>query len=265
MVQLNEKQKYEIIIKHELKHTILQISTDMKINRKTVMKWINKYKKDKTVNRQIGSGRKRKTSKREDNEISKLMKQNKFYTSGEIKIILSEKNINVSEDTIIRRLHEMNYSYKNPIKKPLMSINAINNRYLWATENQKTEWENVIFSDESSISIGFTGKRWVFMDEDDFEYVVKHSIKIHVWGYISLVLGTKIFLFTENLTAELYLNILKDNLLDDYNNKRDLIFQNDNDPKHTSKIVENWKNSNNIKCLDWPSYSPDLNPIENII
>ena len=38
----------------------------------------------------------------------------------------------------------------------------------------------------------------------------------------------------------------------------------DNDSKHKSLAAYEFLNSNNIKCIDWPAYSPDLNPIENM-
>ena len=38
-------------------------------------------------------------------------------------------------------------------------------------------------------------------------------------------------------------------------------FQMDNDPKHTSKVVAKWLKDNTVKVLEWPSQSPDLNPI----
>ena len=62
-----------------------------------------------------------------------------------------------------------------------------------------------------------------------------------------------------------YIDILQQNLLKNIeDNCQYFIFQDDNDPKHRAKITKEWKEENNIKSLEWPSYSPDLNPIENI-
>ena len=42
------------------------------------------------------------------------------------------------------------------------------------------------------------------------------------------------------------------------------IYQHDNDPKHTSKLVKEFFINKNRPILDCPSQSPDLNPIEHI-
>jgi hypothetical protein len=69
------------------------------------------------------------------------------------------------------------------------------------------------------------------------------------------------------MNAQLYTQILNDEFLGTLRdlgiNKKDIYFQQDNDPKHTSRLATDWFNKKRVDKLDWPPNSPDMNIIEH--
>ena len=69
------------------------------------------------------------------------------------------------------------------------------------------------------------------------------------------------------MKKEQYLSILKNELAPSAEKlfpDNDYTFQQDNDPKHTSGVVQEFI-ENNVNFFGWwPANSPDLNPIENL-
>ena len=68
------------------------------------------------------------------------------------------------------------------------------------------------------------------------------------------------------IDAVKYRDILQTQMLPHGNEKMPAgwIFQHDNDPKHTSRLVKGWLNDNKVNVLPWPAQRPDLNPIEHL-
>ena len=57
-----------------------------------------------------------------------------------------------------------------------------------------------------------------------------------------------------------YREILDENLLQstqDLRLGRRFTFQQDNDPKHTAKTMQEWLRDKSLNVLEWPSHSPD--------
>jgi len=241
---------------------------------KAVRRWSEAFEDDGEVEDAFRAGRPRLLNENErEAVVSAAIDNPKASTPRQLKHLL---NLSCSAKTVRRELDEAGLFGRIARVIPPMKPGTIQKRIAFAEGYANFDWTKVLWSDEMSIRLGPQGQTWVqrpIGEAFNPEYCMekeKHPPKVHVWGCMASAGVGRIHVFTENMDAELYKRILKEHLM----KSRDMFwpngmwhFQQDNDPKHTSRLVSDYLSRELcIKdyIITWPPYSPDLNPIENL-
>lgn len=223
-------------------------------------------------------GRPHKTSSETDRRIVVMAKKDPFMSSRAISAAIGNE---VSAQTVRRRLLQAKLPGRIARKVPLMRKQNIKMRLQFAREHLpwsgcegEKKWRNILWSDETKINLfGNDCQRNVRRPKGK-EFHVKYTKKtvkhgggnIMVWGCFSWNGVGPIYRIESTMNADGYRGILENVMLPyaSENMPLSFTFQQDNDPKHKSRLVTNWFSQNNVRVLSWPSQSPDLNPIENL-
>lgn len=181
----------------------------------------------------------------------------------------------LSPETMRRYLREIGLNGRVRRKKPMLRQIHKRKRRDWAEEHEDWDWSRVVFSDESKFNlVGSDGRQYCrrrpgeeFLDRN-VQKTVKHGGgSIMVWGCLSYHGTGRLHRVTGNLNAIQYCEILTESLLGSLHDLKldpnTIIFQQDNDPKHTSKLATTWFKDHDIAVLPWPPSSPDMNIIEH--
>lgn len=185
----------------------------------------------------------------------------------------------VKPRTLQARLAEAGLPGRRRRKVPLIKPETRTRRLAWANtfyDYPIQFWDAVVFSDESKFNlIGADGDRWCRRRDGDAldpRFTTKEvkfgGGSIMVWGCVTSRGVGRLHRIHGTMTAAVYVDILLNNLfpsLSDHNLALDsTIFQQDNDPKHTSRAALDFFEGHGIMVMPWVASSPDMNIIEHV-
>jgi len=201
--------------------------------------------------------------------------------------VAKEAGIDMSERTLRRLFETEGYHRRVARRKPFITgINKVK-RMDWGVrfgDWQAGEWEQVIFSDESSFHCGNMPGR-IFVTRRPGEEYQENCIvpkfpkqtSVMVWGAIIGTGQKSVLVFWDrswgSVSGPSYCERVVGGAMQDFwqaESQRPgsgyIYIQQDNAPRHASAYTKNYMHQLGMKdfLLPWPASSPDMNPIEEI-
>lgn len=277
--ELSSEQRVYAIAQYEAGVPAAQIADALRCAKSTIYATINRARELHSVKSRPRSGQPAKLTDRDKRHAYTIARRHPRMRYSELQ---ETAGLDVHPRTIARALHERNIYKRLAVKKFKLTEDHARQRleFAYKYRHWKAEdWHKVLFSDECSVERG-TGRvrLWVFrkpnekfrapgmIDEVKKGKDLSQMFWAAVWGTgerTELVMMER-----DNLGARLgytrnsYIWALEEGLIPVYEPGQ--IFQQDNAPIHTAEDVKEWLERHGIWVLEWPPYSPDLNPIEHI-
>ncbi len=274
--ELSKDTRKKIVDLHQAGKTESAIGKQLGVKKSTVGAIIRKWKTYKTTDNLPRSGAPRKILWGQNDH--KNCEQKSQNHTGDLVNDLQRAGTKVTKATISNTLRRQGLKSCSARRVPLLKPVHVQARLKFVREHlddPEEDWENVIWSDETKIELfgkNSTCRVWrrknAELHPKDTIPTVKHGGgNIMLWGCFSAKGPGRLICVKERMNGAMYREILSENLLPSaraLKMKRGWVFQHDNDPKHTARATNEWLRKKHFKVLEWPSQSPDLNPIENL-
>lgn len=251
--------------------SVTQVAELFHLSRRGVYDLIHKYREFHSVIDLPRTGRPRVTTDDTDREIVLRHEQNPFSTAVATSVDLGD----CSRETVRRRLREAGLRARRPAVHPLLTELHRHNRMNWARQHLRwnaEQWSEVLFTDESKFELDACDRRLRCYRRRGERFDEAKIIQIQnrgygsvtVWGGILGGIKTPLVRVNGRLNAERYIDLLRNHTLPFINNNNVAYLMQDNAPAHRALATQQFLEDQDIQTIDWPSVSPDMNPIEHV-
>ena len=206
------------------KSGIYNVSTLQKTTgfpRRTLFRWAKQLKETNNLKQRHRQDRPKLLTPNKRRYLGHIAKSRKLASSAELTETLKKtySGFNIASRTLRENLQKLGYKVCIPRPVPLLTEKAIACRVAWARAHQSKQWNywsKTIFSDELIFQMftNTTQVRYKIGEPKPRRATVKHPFKVHVWGAFFAKRTVGFHIFTENMNAELYREILNQNLFD---------------------------------------------------
>ena len=277
MKPISKQTRQNVVAQFRQGQSIRNVANTFSVGKSTVQRIRSQYL---SINFKSPGGRPTKLSAQAKRICVSKINSGKLESAVAVKKALEKDlGVNVSVSTVKRGMYEAGLGGIEKKKKPKLSPKNFKARLASAKAHKHwtiEDWRRVIFSDETKINrFGSDGCRWAWIRDGEslqdrhIKQTVKHGGgSIMIWGCMTARGSGYMCKIDNKMDQHLYLSILKDELNETIRwyhlDPSRIVFQHDNDPKHTAKSVQDWLKDKNFEVLQWPPQSPDLNPIGHL-
>lgn len=271
--QLTLVERAAIITLHGVGWTGRDIAHELRCDEHAVSRWVNRWNETHSLQDADRSGRPRSTTDDTDQDIMLYSNEHHHAAPSDIR---RELDLYVSARTVRRSLSEIDlHTYVQQYESEFLTLHR-KRRIAFAegySRWDEDEWSHVLWSDHTLFTLGYQPRQYVVRPPGHAfnpEYVgVKENKEgaVWLWGCISAKGLGHAELYVDTLDAAHYQRILKLNLVKSaqaFWPKGMWYFQQDNASPHTAGTSQVWFHNHGITVIDFPPYSSDLSPIENL-
>ncbi|GFW99077.1 transposable element Tcb1 transposase [Trichonephila clavipes] len=258
----------------------LEVSEKLGIAQSVISRLWQRFQDDGNVSRCYSTGHPRVTTPNEDRYIylAVTAKRNRRSTASDLpRQLSSATGTTISRQTVYRRLGHLGLYARRPVRCVPLTATHCRLRLTWSREHAlwtPQQWSCVMFSDEFRFSLQSESRRTLIWRAPGTRYHQKNTIERHryggagwlVWGGIILGFRTDLPVQSVTMTGHIYRNVILEQHVRLFRGPMgaEFLFMDDNTRPHRANIVDECLQLEDIPRTDWPAYSPDLNPIENM-